>query len=177
MATWYERATDEVNETVADVMEHHHPGLHDAEVKVDVLLAHAGRDENGDPVGPAVKCGGYQCAATIRITSPKERALGRGDALMVLDGDRFEEWSAEELAAVVDHELSHLEFTEKRDDLDRPKLRMVRHDHQFGWFDAVAKRHGDAAFEVKQAKQLLADRNMVQLYLPGFELEEAAVAV
>jgi hypothetical protein len=40
-----------------------------------------------------------------------------------------------------------------RDDLDRPKLRVRKHDHQFGWFDSIARRHGPASFEVQQYRK------------------------
>jgi hypothetical protein len=41
------------------------------------------------------------------------------------------------------------------DALDRPKLAMRKHDHQFGWFDEVAQRHGEASPEVRQARVLM----------------------
>ena len=73
--------------------------------------------------------------------------------------------------AVLDHELSHLELVTdgygnvKHDDLERPRLRIALHDWQFGWFDAVARRHGSDATEVQQAKKLFEDEERRQLYL------------
>lgn len=40
----------------------------------------------------------------------------------------------------------------KRDDLGRPVLKIRLHDQQHGWFDEIARRHGDASIEVQQAK-------------------------
>ena len=42
-----------------------------------------------------------------------------------------------------------------------------KHDHQFGWFDCVARRHGAHSIEVQQAQQLTAMAELRQLYLPG----------
>ena len=54
---------------------------------------------------------------------------------------------------MIDHELTHLAKKGTIfDPLDRPKLSMRLHDHQFGWFDQIAKRHGRASIEVKQVR-------------------------
>jgi hypothetical protein len=54
---------------------------------------------------------------------------------------------------LIDHELTHLAKKGTIfDPLDRPKLSMRLHDHQFGWFDQIAKRHGRASIEVKQVR-------------------------
>ncbi len=160
MGRTYTRAPKSLVDLVGDTMQKYHTGLADAEVSIDILLAHGPRDKNDDLSGPAIKVGGYPAKAKVRITSLAERAFGRGDAEIILDGDQVDEWSEEELAAIVDHELSHLAFAEDRDDLDRPKLRTVKHDRQFGWFDAVAKRHGRYAIEVQQAEELFRDHDV-----------------
>lgn len=51
------------------------------------------------------------------------------------------------------------------DDAGRPKLRLRHHDRSFGWFDEVAKRHGDESHEVRQAKQFADEAG--QLYFAG----------
>jgi hypothetical protein len=48
------------------------------------------------------------------------------------------------------------------DAVGRPKLLMRKHDHQFGWFDEVAQRHGEASPEVRQARVLMESSG--QLY-------------
>jgi hypothetical protein len=171
--TTYALANDDLKETLAAVLDEYHPHLRDAQVSVDVLLAHASTDANGDTSGPALRLHGYACVATIRIVSLKDRVAGRGDAEMLVDGDRCDTWSDEQLRAIFDHELTHLELqvsdqgNVRRDDIDRPLLRIRRHDHQFGWFDSVARRHGKHSIEVQQAHQLTAMAELRQLYLPG----------
>ena len=171
MPTTYELADGDLNDILQAVMQQHHRGLADAEARICVLLAHASTDENGDPVGPAVKNGPYSCAAKVRVTNLKERTLGHADAEIILDGDNYTIWGHNKTSAILDHELSHLEFTGKRDPLDRPKLRLLPHDRQFGWFDAVAERWGCDAVEVEQAATVFEDLDIRQLYLPGFEPE------
>lgn len=175
MAT-YQKADKELCQTVQDVMERFHGRLADAGVTVGVLLAHGPRDQNGDLVGPALNHHGVPALATVTINSLRDRAAGMPDALMCIDGDQIDEWSYEELEALIDHELTHLEprldkdDNLKRDDLERPALKRRHHDWQFGWFDEVAKRHGDNSPEVKQAKQLAeSSGDLYQLHLPGLE--------
>ena len=72
------------------------------------------------------------------------------------------------ICAVTEDELQVSDLGNvRRDDIDRPLLRIRKHDHQFGWFDAVARRHGKHSIEVQQAHQLTAMDELRQLYLPG----------
>ena len=172
--TTYEISTDELRDSLEAVMDLFHPHLRDAGLTVDILLAYAPRDGNDDPVGPALKLHGYECCGTIQIMNLKNRVAGRGDAELLLDGDNLDTWSEDQLRAILDHELTHLELQVddhghvKRDDINRPLLRMRNHDRQFGWFDCVARRHGGNSIEMQQAQQLTAMAELRQLYLPGF---------
>lgn len=126
---------------------------------------------------------GYPAAAVVRITPTRERALGVADATIVVDRTRWASSSARQKNALIDHELTHLERVMEVDDdgqetdepkcdaLGRPKLSMRRHDHQLGWFDEIAERHGEASFEVRQAKQLMSQAG--QLYF-DFGKQKAA---
>lgn len=173
--TTYSIPKDRITRACADVMRRYHGELDDMETRIDILLAHARTDDHGDPVGPAIKANGHRCAAKVRIMPLKDRVAGRGDAEILLDGDRCDTWSDEQLKAILDHELTHLELRVndegevKRDDIGRPVLQMRDHDHQFGWFDSVARRHGEASVEVQQASQLLREIEYRQLYLPGMD--------
>lgn len=173
--TCYEMASDETRECCAAVMHQYHGELCDAGVEIDILLAHAPTDANGDANGPALKDRGHGCAAKTRIIPLRDRVAGRGDAEITLDGDEYDVWTGPQLEAILDHELTHLELcvgekgTVKRDDADRPKLRLRDHDHQYGWFDSVARRHGEYSVEVQQATRLVDRDEWQQLYLPGLE--------
>ncbi len=154
----YEKSKPEVGKLVSEIMEKYHGGLFSAGVTVDCLHAFAKTDDNGDATGPALKLHGHQCATVVKIVSTKDRAKGMADAEITFDGDHYDELGADELEALIDHELTHLELSlddagaVRRDDQGRPKLRMRLHDHQFGWFDTIAARHGAASLEVQQAR-------------------------
>lgn len=170
----FRKGNDTETAMVAAVMEKYHPDLHDAELIVDVLVAFATKNEQGEPRGPALSHGGYPAIATVRVNSLKSRVLGQGDALITLDGDRWGDYSPEQQRAIIDHELTHLELITsdeggvEGDDIGRPRLRLRKHDHQFGWFDAVVRRHGRHSVEWSQFK-LFQDTALKQTWLPGFE--------
>lgn len=122
---------------------------------------------------------GYPAQAVIRITPTRDRALGMADANIVVDRSNWLSLSQRQRDALVDHELTHLERvldkeTERPvfDVLERPKLRLRHHDHQFGWFDEIAQRHGDASPEVRQAKRLMESSG--QLYFDFGPQRQAA---
>lgn len=125
---------------------------------------------------PVLKHQGYPAGAVVRITSLKDRALGIADAQIVIDRAGWLALSQRQRDALIDHELTHL--TRKVDKetgeqivdiLERPKLVMRHHDHQHGWFDEIAQRHGEASPEVRQARRLIESSG--QLY---FDFEPAA---
>ena len=167
----YERAPIEVIEVVDAVHAKYHGPQSDAGVEIDVLFASPMTDANGDPKGNAVTVNGYKCAAKIRVTSLQERVMGRGDAELTIDRDWWEKHTEKERHALVDHECCHLELAlntkgvVKRDDHDRPKLTLRKHDHQFGWFDAPVRRHGMASTEAQQFTDF-CNGPVEQLWLP-----------
>lgn len=161
MPKTYEQAPPDLHELVAKVMREHHPDLFGEGVTVDVLME-AQRNSEGDLL-PSLKLRGYPCTATIKINGLKDRALEKADALMTVDACTWWRLDAAERAAVVDHELTHLQLVSdwvvnadgtgqdvaRRDDLGRPKIKMRLHDWQLGGFAKVAERHGNKALEVQ----------------------------
>lgn len=127
---------------------------------------------------PVLKHQGYPAGAVVRITPVKDRALGMADATIVIDRAGWLALSGRQRDALIDHELTHLARKIDKetgevvfDVLERPKLQMRKHDHQFGWFDEVAQRHGQASAEVRQARRLMESSG--QLY---FDFEQAQAA-
>lgn len=167
----YEKARAECFQTCSRMLEKYHGPLRDAGVTVDLLFAKKRPDDSGEinPESHALKLHGYPVAAMVKANAYKARVQGHADAEIIIDGDRWDEWSDDEKDALIDHELEHLELkTDKdgnvrRDDLDRPKLRVRLHDHEFGWFDAVARRHGRASFEVQQYEKFQAAHRQLWL--------------
>ncbi len=176
----YEKAKPEVLQVVANVMEKYHRSLDEAGVKVNVLMASPNEDKDGMPTGPAITVGGYPAAATIRVLGIKDRVSHGFDAEMVVDADVWGGNTRKQNVALIDHELTHLELSlddkgqVKTDDANRPKLRIRKHDRQFGWFDAVANRHGEDSPEVMQCRRMVGDGDFRQLYLFDRETADAA---
>jgi hypothetical protein len=155
----YEKAPAEVRQIVERMMDRYHPQLRDAKLTITCLMAFPTLDKNGDSTGPALKVHGYAAQAVVKIIGLKERTDGRDDAEICIDGDNWPTLSDAQKDALLDHELEHLELkTDKdgfvvRDDLDRPKLKMRKHDHEHGWFDSIVRRHGRNAPEFIQFEE------------------------
>lgn len=157
MPTTYTLPDDELHQLLAQVMERYHRPLHDAGVKVGVLMA---SNENSH----AVSSGGYPAIACIKVVALKDRVTKGYDAELLID---LVEWGAyrdRHKRALLDHELSHLQLAKHRytkdefdqpkdiyfdrDDLGRPKLKLVKGDWNCGdGFKSVVERHGEWAIE------------------------------
>ena len=160
---FYDTGNAEIIDIVKDVMARHHEELHAHGVTITVLEV-GEHDRNGILV-PALKHNGYQAAGTIKITSIKERILGISDAILSIDMATWEGFDDNEKAAVIDHELQHLEIVKDKktghsmsDDIGRPKLKARLHDWQLGGFRVIAERYGSKSIEV-QAVEACRDEN------------------
>jgi hypothetical protein len=151
---------------VKSLISENYPELLETEVTVRCLYAHAARDKDGNPKGPALKFGNYPAAAIIRVNSTKCRIQGKRDCTIEIDGDDWESLSEQERVALLDHELFHLEVKRtkrrkngsggeiKTDSLGRPKLGCRQHDFQVGGFDTIVKRHKTASLEYQSQVNL-----------------------
>lgn len=163
----YQRADDSVNSLARAVIMTYpeHKPLIDAKVKIDFVFAYGNTDDNGATIDFAIKNKGHRVFGQAKKLPLKERALGRGDAEIMLDGDWWADANPEEQKALLDHELYHLTpKAGKTDDLGRPVLRLRRHDVEVGWFSLVASRHGAHSIERKQARALID--SVGQFYWP-----------
>lgn len=160
----YQRCPESVNQLANEIMCQYpdHAPLLDAKVKIDFVFAFADVDEKtGVRTNVALTRNGVQALGLTRKLSLKDRAMGRGDAEIALDADYWLDVAVETQRALLDHELHHLavkmspQGAVKRDDLNRPVLEIRHHDHDFGWFDVIAKRHGQYSIEQQQAKLML----------------------
>ncbi len=167
MAT-YVKADGTVRAAAQALIDDHYPELTEAGVKVGYLMAHAPRSAaTGEPTGPAIKFSNWPAAAIVRLNSLKDRVEGKPDATVIIDGDTWKDRDGDEQAALLDHELYHLEIQRdeegaiKLDDANRPKLKLRPHDFQLGGFDAIVNRHGTSALEAQSACDL--NRRLTQM--------------
>jgi len=167
MPTIYAECTRDVENLANTIIRDHYPDLAEADVTIKYLFARA------EGNGPALTHNGYQASAIVRINNLQKRVEGLTDATVAIDQEQWEDLSEQERAALLDHELMHLEVKRneakaiKYDDANRPMLRMRKHDWNHGGFLDIAKRHGENALDV-QAIQAV-HRKFVQM-----ELEFAA---
>ena len=153
MGIGYDKAPKEVIALVQKVMHDSHLELETAEVTVQVLFAHK-YDKDGE-AEPAMKTRGQIVVAKTSITNLQDRTRGIPDAKLVIDRTfGWERLADARRAALIDHELTHLNLTldqdgqVKLDDRGRPKLHMRHHDWELTGFQEVCERNGEAAVEV-----------------------------
>lgn len=153
----YTHASESVVARCVALMKKYHLDLSNIQLRVDVLMVSSNKP------GPVLKLHGRSCAAIVRIVSLRDRVKGGGDAEIVIAEAGWMRLTEEEQDGLLDHELYHIELKPARgggvarDTHGRPKLAMVDHDYEFGWFDEIARRHGDAAPEVRQARSLFRE--------------------
>lgn len=161
----YANANQDLRQRGQQIIEAHHPELHEAGILIDFIWAIS----NG---GPAITVNGYPAAGCCKVVSLKDRAMGRGDIEIQIDKRKWESTGEKTQDALLDHEITHIEpitdviGAQELDAIGRPRFCLRKHDYQFGWFTEIAERYGDASYEVAQATQLLNRDG--QQYFPGF---------
>lgn len=164
MATTYSEAPGEVREAAEALIEKRHHDLSDAGVTITYLFA-------ANPDGDAVTHAGYKAAAVMKKTKLADRVAGLADAVLTIDAAWWHDHTERERAALLDHELFHLEVCRddagavKRDDAGRPKLKLRKHDIVIGGFSQVIAWHKEAAVE---AQQVHAASEYIQGLFPGW---------
>jgi hypothetical protein len=147
-----------------------HADLITAKAKIDLVFAFGDLDDDTHLISHAIMKGGIRALGLAKKIGAKDRAMGRGDAEIILDADYWQTCGDAKRLALLDHELHHLAIKKdkygvfKVDDQMRPQIKMRMHDYDLGWFNVIAQRHGDASIEVIQAKQIVDEAG--QYYFP-----------
>ncbi len=170
MATVITKLEDaEVEDMLETAMSKFHESLKNNEVTIGLLKAERKkRKDNTWTDGPVLAVRGHSCAATIKVTNIKHRALGVPDAIITINWEWWGQHDNKLRLAVLDHELTHIEVDVdgegigKRDDLDRPKLLTRYHDWELGGFLGVVQRHGLNAVEAIGIKQVATSETFQQ---------------
>lgn len=149
----------------------------DNRVNIQILMAHGDRDDQGNLTGNAITHNGCKALGLCSIVSLKNRVAGMGDVLIQLDHDYWETAGDKKRRSLLDHEIYHIDFKRekdgvavKRDDIQRPLIRMRPHDVEYGWFASIAARHGDHSTERIQAKGVMDEFG--QFFFPEFALRD-----
>lgn len=157
MPATYRAAGGDVVAVLAKVLKQYKPAFVREGVKIGILMA-------ANPDGPAIKHGGYPAAAKVKVVPLRDRVSKAYDAEIVIDEEHWEdELRAEHRLALLHHEVCHLDLALdqygqlKRDDLGRPKLKLLAGDWNGGdGFREVVEAHGDYALEVMNSESVRA---------------------
>lgn len=167
MAKTYERCGSDVRDLIARTLKANYPELASLGMTVDAVFVSA-QNADDEPVC-ALKRHGIPAAAQIQITPLSDRARGMADVKLTIDAYAWSRLSATSSAALIDHELQHIDRVASEtdngiDDLGRPKLKLRPHDWELAGFATVAKRHGEAAVEVIEVKRFEAEFGQLVLF-------------
>lgn len=174
MGKTYALPADATLKLLADVREKYHPRLDAHGVKIGLIMAFAAIGKDGLSKAPAISgYAGHAAAASVSTVSTKDRLIKGYDVEILLDAERWNELSLAEQTAILDHELTHIEPTGDKDDLDRPITKMRKEDFAAWGFEEIIRRHGFAAMESKAVAHL--SKEFGQLALKGFEDNEFPV--
>jgi hypothetical protein len=148
MGSYYQPCPEPVKNLAARLRSKFYPDLDQADVTVGYLFAW-----NKD--GPAISHNSWPAKALAKVTNLRDRVAGLPDALIILDAEVWEELSAKEKEAILDHELNHLSLRRDRvgnvkyDDANRPKMVCKPHDFSFGGFHELVRRYGENSVEAQ----------------------------
>lgn len=162
----YTKADDDTLALLRDVIAKHHPDLAQHGVRVAVTMC-----KDPDQL-PAVTHGGYPVNAKISLVSKKKRVHTPADVEIEIDESVWNKLCDQSKAALLDHELEHVEFCQLQGDPpkptladdDRPKLRLKLDDWCLTGFRSIVERHGSFALEFAAVQELHATHK--QLLFP-----------
>lgn len=177
MATTFETAGKGVDDIIARVMRQYHEELTKERVTIHAIFA-ARINKHGEEF-TALKKDGKHIAAKVQITSLQDRTRGIADAKLTIDRKSWSRMHENMQIALIDHELAHLKVAHmratkkngwddspKRDDLNRPMLKIRPHDWVLTGFAEVAERHGESSVEIAALTQFRHEYGN-QFVLPG----------
>lgn len=157
----FHKADESVMGVVRDMIREHHPDVEGAGVRVGVIMVEPATNEDGEVVAPAVKFAGAEAVAVCRKVARKMRTLLPYEAIIEVDMNRWQELSDESRAALLDHEITHIEVVRgddgqvAMDDDLRPKIRLRPDDFILTGFYSVIERHGADALEYQSVSRLI----------------------
>lgn len=171
MATTYFPAPDEVRRVLDELIEEYRPDLtRHGEVKIGLTMAVGYKGK------VAMKTKGQRILGKCKINGPLDKAQGKPDADVTLDGDYWAVSSQRRRKALMHHELSHIaEFDGDRDELTKRANLVVRNgDWNFDGFHECVELYGEDSAEAANLN-MIAERHR-QLDLPFGRKSEPEMA-
>jgi hypothetical protein len=181
MSSTFERANKLIEGLVQKAIESYHPALTKEGVTVDCIIARRTVSVGADDTEErhCLKRNGYPIDAKIQVTSLVDRARGIADAKLTIDGYEWNHATDRQRLALIDHELEHLDLVplkptkkepnltgNKRDDLNRPMLKVRPHDWMLAGFKTVAERHGEHSHEALQCRNFRYEYAQLNFFGP-----------
>lgn len=165
----YSLASKDTEGLLSHVIEQYHDRLINADVRVGILMAFATVDpETGEKKGHAIKgYAGAAAGAQVKKVSAKDRLTKKYDVELLIDGDEWPNLPEPQKIAMLDHEMTHIQTTDKVDDNNRPLVKMRDEDFIVWGFLEVVQRHGTAAMEHRSLKSLIDHHGNLLLGLDG----------
>lgn len=158
-------ASAPAHDLLASIIRDHHPDLAEAGLSIGLIfVASTG-------TAPALRHHGWPAQAIVRNESAENRAKGAADATITIDKANWDDLTADQRRALLDHEVTHIELRRdrksgavKRDDKDRPLVKLLPHDYECAGFRAVAERYGDDSPEVRAMDHLRTTYGQLLLF-------------
>lgn len=147
---------DEVEDVAIQVICKSHQFLRDARIK---YLFRSGKWEKGEKV----------VLGQAKLASEDTRFIADFDFVIIINFDAWNKANEKQRLALVDHELSHCDFTE--DDEGNRKWKTACHDVEE--FTAVVYRHGLWADDLQKLMLAAKENDRRQIELIGIEVVTA----
>ncbi len=159
MAKTFNKGVPEDFAMLEDVILAYHPDLHEADVRVGIIMVGPSRNQDGEIIGPALSALGCPANAKISKVSAKDRVNVKYDAILQIDEHRWVSLTDAQQRALLDSQLCHLEVKPGEEgekfalnDDGRPCLKIKPADFVLTGFEAVVTRHGADALEYDAMK-------------------------
>jgi hypothetical protein len=158
-----------------EIIREHYPHLASLEREIQIRLQFVLSESDA----PALSKGGWPCEALCSKIPTKMRAAGGPDVLIEFDYNHWKALDSLQQKALLHHELHHVEVVDVKqctnpdgevyhecrlDALQRPVVRLRKHDYECGGFSAIHELYADDSPEARQLE--VVGRHLQQQVFP-----------
>jgi hypothetical protein len=146
-----------------EIIREHYPHVPLLRSPLSINLRFVLADEESD--APALSKGGWPCEALCIKVPTRMRAAGAADVIIEVDAEAWQGLDGKGRFALLHHEVHHIElvdledhcdedgevsYTCKLDPLNRPVVKLRRHDYECGGFARIHEIYGEESPEARQ---------------------------